>query len=221
VIHGNETGIYIQYQVDLEISNNVVYENIDAGLKFQSAGQLGKVGPLTWDGPIYVVNNTFARNGDDAIWNEAANYLVIRNNIFYRNLQDWSSQREMRFFDNGIMEGHIIDNNLYDVGNPSGRLAYMAGSDRTFSQLQALGFESNGTMGFAEMSDPLTGDFRLTDGSDAIDVGADLSSLGITEDIDGTLRPQGNGYDVGAYEAQSDVTTPGPPSAPSGLRIGQ
>ena len=53
---------------------------------------------------------------------------------------------------------------------------------------------------------PASGDFHLKPQSPAVDVGCDLSTLGVTGDFDGTSRPQdGNGdgiaaYDIGPYE---------------------
>ena len=41
------------------------------------------------------------------------------------------------------------------------------------------------------------GNFHLMVGSDPIDAGEDV---GITVDIEGTARPQGGGFDIGAYE---------------------
>ncbi len=45
--------------------------------------------------------------------------------------------------------------------------------------------------------DPVAGDFHLQPGSPAVDSGVDT---GIIVDFDGLLRPQGAGFDVGAYE---------------------
>src|SRR5207249_12263130 len=42
-------------------------------------------------------------------------------------------------------------------------------------------------------------DFRLRSGSPAIDIGVDLSSEGVTTDFAGRTRPQGSGFDIGAY----------------------
>ncbi len=44
---------------------------------------------------------------------------------------------------------------------------------------------------------PAAGDYHLADGSLAIDAGA---NVGVTTDLDGVTRPQGKGYDIGAYE---------------------
>ena len=45
---------------------------------------------------------------------------------------------------------------------------------------------------------PDIGDFHLQAESSAIDVGAILKN--VTNDLDGVLRPQGNGFDIGPYE---------------------
>jgi parallel beta-helix repeat protein len=47
---------------------------------------------------------------------------------------------------------------------------------------------------------PALNDFRLQSGSGAIDTGFDLSTIGITTDLLGVNRPQGSGFDLGAYE---------------------
>jgi hypothetical protein len=59
--------------------------------------------------------------------------------------------------------------------------------------------------------DASKGDFRLKDGSPAIDKGTTISE--IVEDIDRVKRPQGNGYDIGAYEYRGNQLPP-----PKGLR---
>jgi len=48
--------------------------------------------------------------------------------------------------------------------------------------------------------DAAGGDFHLREGSPAIDAGLDLRGAGVAEDFAGTPRPQGAGYDLGAYE---------------------
>jgi hypothetical protein len=47
-------------------------------------------------------------------------------------------------------------------------------------------------------ANPGDGDFHLLPGSPAIDAGITL--LEVTNDLDGNPRPQGAGYDIGAYE---------------------
>ena len=52
---------------------------------------------------------------------------------------------------------------------------------------------------------PATGDYHLAAGSPAIDAGTDA---GVTADIDGVARPQGKGYDMGAYEFKFNIYLP-------------
>jgi hypothetical protein len=49
-------------------------------------------------------------------------------------------------------------------------------------------------------------DFHLTAGSPLIDAGTTLTD--VTVDLDGTARPQGAGYDIGAFEYRSTQLTP-------------
>jgi hypothetical protein len=46
--------------------------------------------------------------------------------------------------------------------------------------------------------DPSSHDFRLQEGSPAIDAGTEVDE--VTEDYDGVSRPQGDAYDIGAFE---------------------
>lgn len=52
---------------------------------------------------------------------------------------------------------------------------------------------------------PAAGDYHLAAGSPAIDAG---TNVGVTLDLDGIARPQGKGYDLGAYEYRSIVYLP-------------
>lgn len=62
---------------------------------------------------------------------------------------------------------------------------------------------------------PTTSNFDLQPGSPAINTGADLSSQGVIQDYLDRPRPQGAGYDRGAYEFVSDLPiTPTPTTIP-------
>jgi hypothetical protein len=64
--------------------------------------------------------------------------------------------------------------------------------------------------------DPVNHDFRLQ-ASSASALNAGLTLVQVTADFLGVARPQGAGYDIGAYEFSSTDTTP--PAAPINLRI--
>lgn len=56
------------------------------------------------------------------------------------------------------------------------------------------------TLAGAGLVDAANGNFHLAAGSPAIDTGTNVSSSGVTSDFDGQPRPQGGGYDIGAFE---------------------
>lgn len=52
----------------------------------------------------------------------------------------------------------------------------------------------------AKFVDTLTGDYRPATGSPLIDMGANVSSMGINFDLNNAPRPSGTSFDIGAYE---------------------
>jgi parallel beta-helix repeat protein len=60
------------------------------------------------------------------------------------------------------------------------------------------------------------GNFHLTESSPAIDKGV---NLGINTDMEGNVRPQGAGYDMGAYESVYAAPDTTPPAAPTGVVV--
>jgi hypothetical protein len=61
-------------------------------------------------------------------------------------------------------------------------------------------------------------DYRLKSNATCKDRGTDVSSYGVRvrKDIVGTFRPQGSGWDMGAYEGSSGLASP--PAPPGGVR---
>jgi hypothetical protein len=67
-----------------------------------------------------------------------------------------------------------------------------------------------------KFTDPSSNDYSLQPNSLAVDAGVDLSFEGITIDYVGVARPQGSGYDIGAYELVSGAqNTPTPTASPT------
>lgn len=134
---------------------------------------------------INVHNNVMANNGTNGImlW-QSLDGIEIKNNIVYANgstgLASWDAHGS----------GVVIDNNLlFDNG----------GGDYNFTN---GGSNYTYTLGKTERTNPMfvndSTDFHLRTGSPAIDRGLALST--VTIDFAGATRPQGAGYDIGAYE---------------------
>lgn len=62
-----------------------------------------------------------------------------------------------------------------------------------------------------------TGNLQLQAASPAIDHGVNIS--GLNYDVNGIIRPQGTGTDIGAYEYDQGNLPPVPPAAPKNLRM--
>ena len=73
------------------------------------------------------------------------------------------------------------------------------GSGQTWSEWQGAGFDAHGLNADPEVQDLAGRDFRLTQGSPAVDAGLALGAP-YDVDVDGVSRPQGAGWDLGAHE---------------------
>jgi hypothetical protein len=184
-------GIGIWNSKNITIRGNRIYGNPGYGLKFwedlSSTGSSptiennvvlnnneGGIGISTDVNNGKIYHNTIALNQGTGLYITASvSGHDIKNNIVCQNSNQLSPGN-----------GNIFDYNLYypDISF-SGKGAHSISGDPLFV-------------------DPLnpTYDFHLQSISPAIDSG---TNVGINEDIEGNLRPQDAGYDIGAYEYQT------------------
>jgi hypothetical protein len=159
------------------VMNNVVTGNSAYGLQI--------AGYTTVSG-MKVYNNVFASNGRSGIviWQDMDG-VEIENNLFYQNKIGGISS----YGAHG--SGVVFDHNAFS-GNPSFTIDFTGGSsDYTYTESATASYDPL----FAA---PTSGDFHLQASSPAIDTGMTIAE--VTTDFDGTPRPQGAGYDLGAYE---------------------
>lgn len=79
---------------------------------------------------------------------------------------------------------------------------------------EASGGTANLAVGPEAFADAAAHDYHLVAGSAPVDAGVDLE--GVTIDRDGTFRPVGSAFDVGAYEWDADDPPPPPPDDTGG-----
>jgi len=129
-----------------------------------------------------IVHNTFI--GTDPTWSQGLKFIncdgsiVVKNNVFYRQ-------------ENG--EGHIHDSNgSVNAGN---NCVYRA-SGRPSRPADPWDIWN--------VNPQLSSEYHLEANSPCIDEGA---NLGLSNDLEGNPRPQGGGYDIGAFEFLSSGNT--------------
>jgi hypothetical protein len=142
-----------------------------------------------------------------------ANYIhntTIRNSVVYRNAFGITVDSSFesighKVYNNTAMHNAgaglrilqrgdfaIIKNNIFN-----GQLSIDGGAtDLTIEN----NYAACSTCAQPAFVDPTNGDYRLQSGDARIDAGQNLTSVGVTQDIDGIARPQGSAFDLGAYE---------------------
>jgi hypothetical protein len=187
-------GIYTRYQTNFKIYNNVILNSLDNGIWFHiNANAPTSANTFNAYGEIY--NNTVYGSENRGINNTTSNYLKIKNNLFIDNGRTSTGGQEHIRIDKLI--GHEIDCNLYyGLGKWRwGTTIYSSLSAwRTASGQDSLSLTTNPLVKSISALD-----FSLTSGSPAINKGENLNSL-FTIDYRGVPRPQGNSFDIGAYE---------------------
>jgi parallel beta-helix repeat protein len=179
------------------VSRNVVRNSVahDNGLSGRGSGIIVGSGDSN-----QVYNCVAYNNKDNGMY---VQYSSPQNTVFYNNTAYGNGGAGLLIGSDA--GGTIVKNNL-SYGN--GTDLSDGGSGTTLS--------NNLTGVNPGFVNPSAADFHLTSGSRAIDAGTSVSM--VATDADGVSRPQGAGYDVGAFEYRSGGTTTAP-AAPTNLRI--
>ncbi len=104
--------------------------------------------------------------------------------------------------------GHVIQFNDFYAADPTGKYRWNNIAYNNLADWQAASGQTNNLDRVPGFVDPASEDLHLVSGSDCIDAGTAANAS--AEDYDGVSRPQGAGYDIGAYEfLEVDVSEPG------------
>jgi len=193
--------VTLHYTEDLTIYNNVLsgYSDIESGTDTGSC-------PIT-------------------LWSNIKNMKVL-NNVLLSSYEPPITIYGENSVDNLIMKNNIVSRPVYKQGaNISHNIYTKSGSSSGVDEI----YESDLTKIFANYDgDPhnVNNDYHLKSGSPAIDNGTDISAI-LTQlqtqypeydfgrDREGNTRPQGSGWDMGAYEYTGTVPIPTPTGSPT------
>ncbi|MGE3622658.1 MAG: choice-of-anchor Q domain-containing protein, partial [Bdellovibrionales bacterium] len=117
-------------------------------------------------------------------------------------------------FENAAPPAANIDHNL--IWAPTGNIAGINGSPKTWAEWQAYGFDLHGINAAPQFA---SANFSLASTSPAINRGTNLAQ--VTADFIGTARPQDGSYDIGAFESRlappNDSKSPSMPVNVTGI----
>jgi hypothetical protein len=175
----HDHGLYLQWGPNTTINNNLFYNN--------NRGWSVIVGSRGLTDNWIISNNTFANPNPNRcghiIVEHATSGVLIQNNIFYK-----SNDNAINIFQPQIQNDVTVRNNLLSPG-----VGMFCDAVPEGYVLEDNLFDTDPLF-----VNPAGNDFHLNTNSPAIDNGRAQSAPVI--DIEGTTRPQGQGFDIGAHE---------------------
>ena len=190
--YGGGSAINMDGVQNSKIYNNLIYNNHATGIAmYQIDG-----GDASKNNKIY--NNTIIQPSDGR-WNilvtDGSTGNTLYNNILISN----HGFRGSISIDAASTTGFISDYNILvnRLSNDDGN------SNMALSQWQSLGYDLHSMIADSESQifvDHTNGNFHLLQTAQTVDAGTNLVLPTVFEDLDNVSRPQGIGFDIGAYD---------------------
>ena len=175
------------YVVNNLIEINKAISSDPAGITVFFSGSSGAVNPFVYNNTIFCrSSSTLTNSGVTFFTSSGAMNLTVENNISlggtnYTGFEQLSYHSGSKTFNNNISSDGSAD----DFGGTNNQTSVVASN--VFTHLNDD----------SDINSPAT-DFSLPSPSLALDKGKAISF--VTTDIEGTTRPQGSAYDIGAFE---------------------
>jgi parallel beta-helix repeat protein len=187
---GGGSGINCDGVTNSIIRNNLIYNNHASGISLYCIdGGAPSVNNQIYDNTVIVASDgRWALNLKDG----SSKNMIYNNILLNKNPSHGSINTDS-------IDGLKCDYNILSTGphpiTPDDDTSYPS-----FSQWQTMGFDQNSTQATPEQIfiSPSDNVYNLKENSTAVDKGTSQYNCSI--DILGNNRPNGNGYDIGAYE---------------------
>ncbi len=216
-VYGNYGGITIASRSggvgeDIYIIGNQIYDN-NLNPNFDPANSWANAGITVTGGVnVAILNNVLANNSGGINTPIGSGEFLIYNNII--DTPTVVGANSIFFYESGLASSSFMDNNIF---NDTAVIRWGRNAQDNLSSFQSTFNQcANCEEANPQYVDSLNGNFTLQASSPAIDTGRvsnvyqvfqDLYGIDIRQDVDGLARPQGSGWDVGAFEYSFYVLT--------------
>jgi parallel beta-helix repeat protein len=176
------------------IYNNLLYNNHSTGIAlFRIDGAEGSKNDKVYNNTIIVpADGRWAVQATDGSTGDTVYNNILINHHTFRGSINFDQESNPGFYsDYNLLEDRLSD----DGGN----------TIMTLAEWQDLGYDLHSFLVAAENDifiNPSSGNYHLKPGSQPVDIGTDMVLPIVNKDLDNLPRPQGNGFDPGAYEFQ-------------------
>ena len=186
---------------------NITSGTAISNLNYGPTSGYGGYNPVEWrttPSNVLVANNVIYNSVGGIVFTQCNNNMVYNNSIYMTSSSGWGID-----FSTGDMSpefssgGNTVENNIIVGGQGIEQIAVSGTAPNTvdhnlFYNTTPAG--TNAITGDPKFVNPSAtpANLNLNSGSPAINAGIAISA--VTNDILGTARPQGNAYDIGAYE---------------------